>query len=69
MKSMDQCEEQGAIVLSSKRIKRLRDYLGFECLEGKYMKYLLSLASLMLASVAVQAETVYLTYKSSIYDS
>lgn len=35
MKSMDQCEEQGAIFLSSKRIKRLRDYLGFECLEGK----------------------------------
>jgi len=35
MKSMDQCEEQGATFLSSTRIKRLKDYLGFECLEGK----------------------------------
>ena len=35
MKSMDQCEEQGAIFLSSKRIERLRNHLGFECLEGK----------------------------------
>ena len=35
MKSMDQCEEQGAIFLSSKRIERIDNYLGFECLEGK----------------------------------
>lgn len=38
MKSMDQCEEQGAIWTSSNRtISRAsyREYLGFECLEGK----------------------------------
>lgn len=38
MKSMDQCEEQGAIWTSSNRtINRAsyREYLGFECLEGK----------------------------------
>lgn len=38
MKSMDQCEEQGAIWTSSNRTiknKGNREYLGFECLEGK----------------------------------
>ena len=38
MKSMEQCEEQGAIWISSNRTIRLdafRQYLGFECLEGK----------------------------------
>ena len=38
MKSMEQCEEQGAIWMSSNRTIRLdvfRQYLGFECLEGK----------------------------------
>ena len=31
------------------------------------MKYLLAIASLMAVSMPVQAETVYLIYKSSIY--
>lgn len=38
MKSMDQCEEQGAVWMSSNRAiksKSNREYLGFECLEGK----------------------------------
>jgi len=38
MKSMDQCEEQGAVWMSSNRTIKLanfRQYLGFECLEGK----------------------------------
>ena len=38
MKSMDQCEEQGLVWLSSNRtiqLKGNREYLGFECLEGK----------------------------------
>ena len=38
MKSMDQCEEQGAIWMSSERTinrKTKSDYLGFECLEGR----------------------------------
>ena len=34
MKSMDQCEEQGAIYMSSERLSE-RKYRGFECLEGK----------------------------------
>lgn len=33
------------------------------------MKYLFALASLMAISMPVQAETVYLLYKASIYDS
>ena len=33
------------------------------------MKYLLTLVSLIFASMPVKAETVYLIYKSSIYDS
>ena len=32
------------------------------------MKYLIAVASLITASMPVQAETVYLMYKSSIYD-
>ena len=37
MSDMDQCEEQGAIFMSSKRLGKSRDkgYSGFECLEGK----------------------------------
>ena len=38
MKSMDQCEEQGAVWMSSNRTinwANYRKYLGFECLEGK----------------------------------
>ena len=38
MKSMDQCEEQGAVWMSSNRAIKFqnhRDYVGFECLEGK----------------------------------
>ena len=38
MKSMDQCEEQGAVWMSSNRTIKLdhfREYLGFECLEGR----------------------------------
>ena len=39
MKSMEQCEEQGAIYVSSKRMGRAskfsQDFAGFECLEGK----------------------------------
>ena len=38
MKSMDQCEEQAAIWMSSTRVikrKELRHNVGFECLEGK----------------------------------
>ena len=34
MKSMDQCEEQGAIYMSSERLSE-HSYRGFECLEGK----------------------------------
>ena len=33
------------------------------------MKHLFAFASLMAVSIPVQAETVYLIYKSSIYDS
>ena len=33
------------------------------------MKYLFAFASLITASIPVQAETVYLIYKTSIYDS
>ena len=33
------------------------------------MKYLFAFASLITASIPVQAETVYLIYKASIYDS
>ncbi len=32
---IEQCEEQGAVWISSKRITRKSKYLGFECLEGK----------------------------------
>jgi hypothetical protein len=37
MKDMDQCEEQGAVFISSKRLGKSREknYSGFECLEGK----------------------------------
>ena len=38
MKSMDQCEEQAAIWMSSTRVIKkedLRENVGFECLEGK----------------------------------
>ena len=35
MKSMDQCEEQGAIYMSSVRLSKHLQYRGFECLEGK----------------------------------
>ena len=39
MKSMEQCEEQGAIYVSSKRMGRAsmnsQAFAGFECLEGK----------------------------------
>ena len=38
MKSMDQCEEQGLVWISSNRTirnKYFRKYLGFECLEGR----------------------------------
>ena len=38
MKSMDQCEEQGAIWISSNRTIKMEkkgEHLGFECLEGK----------------------------------
>lgn len=36
MKSSEQCEEQGAAWMSSKRINRYPDpHLGFECLEGQ----------------------------------
>ena len=38
MRSMDQCEEQGAIWMSSNRTiswAGFRQYLGFECLEGR----------------------------------
>lgn len=34
MKSLDQCEEQDAIYISSQRIAKY-EYRGFECLEGK----------------------------------
>ena len=34
MRSMDQCEEQGAMYMSSERLSE-RKYRGFECLEGK----------------------------------
>ena len=33
------------------------------------MKFLFAVASLMAVSMPVQAETIYLIYKSSIYDS
>ena len=35
MKDMDQCEFQGAIFRSSKRINKLDRRIGFECIEGK----------------------------------
>lgn len=35
MKSIDQCEEQGAIWMTSTRAIRSKDPRGFECLEGK----------------------------------
>lgn len=35
MKDMDQCEEQGAVYLSSKTIGRRQNEKGFVCLEGK----------------------------------
>ena len=38
MKSMDQCEEQGAVWMSSNRTiqwAKYREFLGFECLEGR----------------------------------
>ena len=36
MKSMEQCEEQGAVFVSSERMGKSRGkYVGFECLEGK----------------------------------
>ena len=36
MKSMEQCEEQGAIFIARKRMGRYKpQYSGFECLEGK----------------------------------
>ena len=35
MKDMDQCEEQGAIFLASKKIGRRHNEKGFVCLEGK----------------------------------
>jgi hypothetical protein len=37
MKSLDQCEEQGAVWITSKRIinNPERTRIGFECLEGK----------------------------------
>ena len=36
MSDMDQCEEQGAIFMSSERLgDRRSKYSGFECLEGK----------------------------------
>ena len=35
MKSIDQCEEQGAIYVSSARLTKSLKWRGFECLEGK----------------------------------
>ena len=36
MKSMDQCEEQGAIFVASERMGKERGkYVGFECREGR----------------------------------
>ena len=36
MKNMEQCEEQGAIFIASKRMGQGRGkHVGFECLEGK----------------------------------
>ena len=35
MKSMDQCEEQGAIYMSSERLSKHLQHRGYECLEGK----------------------------------
>ena len=35
MKSAEQCEEQGAAWISSKRIDAYTEGIGFECLEGK----------------------------------
>ena len=36
MKDMEQCEEQGAVFMSSKRLGIQREkYSGFECLEAK----------------------------------
>ena len=35
MKDMNQCEEQGAVYLSSKKIGRRHNEKGFVCLEGK----------------------------------
>tara|TARA_Y100000022_G_scaffold187901_1_gene185762 strand:+ start:414 stop:668 length:255 start_codon:yes stop_codon:yes gene_type:complete len=35
MKSLEQCEEQGAIFMSSERLDKHLPHRGFECLEGK----------------------------------
>ena len=35
MESMDQCEMQGALYVSSKRLYRTSERRGFECIEGK----------------------------------
>ena len=36
MENMEQCEEQGALYVSSKRMGRYKlEFSGFECLEGK----------------------------------
>lgn len=36
MDSIEQCEEQGAVFVSSERLGKSRgNYVGFECLEGK----------------------------------
>ena len=36
MESMEQCEEQGAVFISSERMGQSRGkFVGFECLEGK----------------------------------
>ena len=36
MKDMEQCEEQGAVFMTSERLGAKREnYSGFECLEGK----------------------------------
>ena len=36
MESMEQCEEQGAVFIASRRMGTGRDkFVGFECIEGK----------------------------------